>query len=142
MKDINTVILLGRATKDSELKFTNQGFPILEFSIAVNRSKKVGDKYEDEVSYFNLTLFGTYGEKMKQYVVKGTQVAVEGELRQERWEKDGQKHSKVGIIVKSLQLIGGKPGGQSSGGQNFEGGPDNQGAAPANNNQFEDDIPF
>ena len=103
--DINSTILNGRLTRDSEVKFTNGGLAICTFSIASNKRKKVGDQWEDEASFFECTLFGKYGETMSQYLAKGQQVTVQGELQQQRWEKDGDKHSKVVIIVSTVQLL-------------------------------------
>ncbi|MDR1785045.1 MAG: single-stranded DNA-binding protein [Spirochaetaceae bacterium] len=160
MSDVNHVILIGRLTRDAELKYTAGGYPISNFAIAVNRRKKSGDQWVDEVSYFDITLFGKSAEALKQYLVKGKQVAVEGELRQDRWEQDGQPRSKVVIVANNVQLLG---GGQSTGGS----GPAQSGyppqGAPAQRysppqgdppqtqdpprqggyeDDFEDDIPF
>jgi single-strand DNA-binding protein len=114
MTDLNRVFLIGRLTRDAELKFTQSGQAVGKFSIAVNRKRKVGDQWEDEANFFDATLWGRQAESLNQYLVKGKQVGLDGELRQDRWEQDGQKRSKVEIIVNNIQLLG---GGQSSGGQ-------------------------
>jgi len=108
MKDLNHVVLIGRLTRDAELKHLNTGTAICIFFIAVNRSVKRGDKWEDEASFFDVSLFGKQGEAVAQYLTKGQQVAVAGELKQDRWEKDGQKHSRVVIVADTVQLLGGK----------------------------------
>lgn len=154
--DINVVTLVGRLTRDSELKYTNSGTAVCKFSLAVNRKKRSGDQWTDEVSYFDVVLWGKQGEALQQYLSKGKQVAVSGELRQNRWEQDGQSRSKVEIIANNLQLLGGNtgggnsnygggrseaPSGKQSNNQTFGGG----GFQPSNNNgseNFEDDIPF
>jgi len=105
MTDINRVFLVGRLTRDADLQFTNSGTPISKFSIAVNRSKKNGDKWEDEVSFFDITQWGKMAESLVKYLLKGKQIAVEGELRQSRWEKDGQPYSKVEIQASHIQLL-------------------------------------
>lgn len=110
MKNINTVTLVGRLTRDSELKQTSAGFSILGFSIANNYSKKAGDSWEDQANFFNCKMFGKRAESLAQYMTKGQQVAVSGELRQERWEQEGQTRSSVVIIVHDVELIGGKDG--------------------------------
>ena len=112
MKDINQVTLVGRLTRDPELKYATSGTAILGFDIAVNRSVKKGDNWTDEASFFNCTLFGKQAEAVSKYMEKGKQVAVAGELTQDRWERDGQKHSRVKIICNSLQLLGGKSEGK------------------------------
>ena len=113
MADINRVILVGRLTRDAELKYTGSGIPVCTFSIAVNRRRKNGETWEDEASFFDIVLWGRMGETLNQYLVKGKQVCVEGELRQNRWEQDGQPRSKVEIIATNFQLVGGNPGGAS-----------------------------
>jgi single-strand DNA-binding protein len=86
-------------------------------SIAVNRSKKEGDQWTDEVNYFDVTIWGKTAENLKQYLQKGKQIAVDGYLKQDRWQKDGQNFSKVTIVANNVQLLGGKSeGGQSAGG--------------------------
>ncbi|MDA3940352.1 MAG: single-stranded DNA-binding protein [Spirochaetia bacterium] len=152
--DINVVTLVGRLTRDSELKYTNSGTAVCKFSLAVNRKKRSGDQWTDEVSYFDVVLWGKQGEALQQYLGKGKQVAVSGELRQNRWEQDGQNRSKVEIIANNIQLLGGNTGG---GNNNFGGGQSDAPSGRPSNNQsfgsfqpsknngpenFEDDIPF
>lgn len=101
---INTVAIAGNVTRDAELKYTNSGAAVCEVSVAVN------DKYKDtdKVYYFDATLFGKFAESVQKYLLKGTPVAITGKLVQDRWEKDGQKRSKVGIVVDQLQMFGRK----------------------------------
>ena len=126
MADLNHVTLIGRLTRDAELKYTPGGLAISSFSIAVNRRRKNGDQWVDEVSYFDINLYGKPAESLKQYLTKGKQVAVDGELRQDRWEKDGQNHSRVYIAANNVQLLGG-----NTGSSNYSNAG---GYAPANNN--------
>lgn len=112
MTDLNNVFLIGRLTRDMEIRYSNGGMAIGRFSLAVNRSKKTGDKWEDEANFFDCSLFGKTAETMSQYLAKGKQVAVSGELRQSRWEQDGQNRSRVEIAVNNIQLLGGKSEGQ------------------------------
>jgi single-strand DNA-binding protein len=113
MADVNHVVLVGRLTRDAELKYTTNGFPISTFSLAINRRRKNGEQWVEEANFFDVTLYGKTAEALKAYLVKGKQVAVEGELRQDRWEQDGQPRSKVLISANNIQLLG---GGNSSGG--------------------------
>lgn len=113
MADVNVVVLVGRLTRDAELKYTNSGMPISHFSIAVNRKRKQGDQWVDEASFFEVDYWGKGAEAVNQYMIKGKQVAVEGELRQDRWEQDGQSRSKVIINAQNVQLLGGGQGGPS-----------------------------
>jgi len=116
MADVNHVILIGRLTRDAELKYTSGGQAVCKFAIAVNRRKKSGDQWVEEASFFDIVLWGRSGETLNQYLVKGKQVAVEGELHQNRWEQDGQARSKVEIMAVNVQLLGGTSGSNASGG--------------------------
>lgn len=113
MLDLNCVTIVGRLTRDAELKHTAGGMAVTKFSIAVNRRRKVNDQWEDEASFFDVTLWGKQGEALNQYLLKGKQVGINGELRQERWEKDGQNRSRVEIVASGIQLLGGQSGGAS-----------------------------
>jgi single-strand DNA-binding protein len=108
MTDNNVVSINGRLVRDAELRFSTSGTAVLRFSIAVNRSVKKGDKWEDEASFFDCAMFGKMAESVSKYLSKGKQVSIIGELVQNRWEQDGQSRSKVEIIVNKLQLLGGK----------------------------------
>jgi single-strand DNA-binding protein len=116
MADVNHVTLIGRLTRDAELKYTTTGFPISNFSLALNRRRKNGDQWIDEANFFDVSLFGKSAEGLKAYLLKGKQVAVEGELRQDRWEQDGQPRSKVIISATNVQLLGSGQGAPSGGG--------------------------
>jgi len=153
--DINQVILVGRITRDAELRYTASGTALCNFSIAVNRRVKKGEQWSDEASFFDLTLWDKQAENLNKYLVKGTQIAVQGELRQDRWEKDGQKQSKVQVFVSNLQLLGSARGGAGEGR-----GPESSYSAPSrpesqrsqapqkpatedfDPHAYEDDIPF
>jgi len=145
-------VLIGRLTRDAELKYSSGGAAICRFSLAINRRKKQGDEWVEEANFFDVVLFGKSGESINQYLVKGKQVAVEGELHQNRWEQDGQSRSKVEIYANNVQLLGG--GGGGSGGGSYgggaqarpareQGGPARDQEAPARgSDDFNDDIPF
>ena len=149
MADLNHVTLIGRLTRDADLKYTASGYAVSKFSIAVNRSVKRGDNWETDVSFFEIVLWGKKAESLNKYLLKGKQIGVDGELRQERWQQDGQNRSKVEVVANNVQLLGG-------GNQNSEGGNGNQsgGAKPQssrpptqsyerhNDDGFTDDVPF
>lgn len=101
---LNKVMLAGNITRDPELK-SAAGTTVLEFSIAVNERKKVDGEWTEEPNYFDLTMFGTRAEKVSGFLKKGTKVAIIGRLKQSRWEKDGQKRSKVSIVVDDLEFM-------------------------------------
>lgn len=108
MTDLNNVILIGRVTHDINDKafgYIGSGTAKLTLSIAVNRSVKRGDKWEDEVSFFEVIVWGKPAESLKTRLSKGKRIAVSGELKQKRWEKDGQKFSKIVVNAESVQLL-------------------------------------
>ena len=105
-EDLNRVIIIGRLTRDVELKYTNSGYAIGVMSIASNKRRKVGDDWIDEGHFFDVSLFGKRAESLSQYLTKGTQIAVEGQLKQDRWEQEGIKRSKVTIEANNIQLLG------------------------------------
>ncbi|MDR0409115.1 MAG: single-stranded DNA-binding protein [Spirochaetaceae bacterium] len=168
MIDLNHVSLIGRLTRDAEYKVLPSGQAVCNFSIAVNRRRKNGDSWEDEANYFDIVLWGKQADSLNRYLVKGKQIGVDGELRQDRWQQDGQNRSKVVISAVNVQLLGGGPGqggvgtysGSQSGGyspapggvyqpsggggnQYGETGDMNGGARNVpSDNQFTDDIPF
>ncbi|MDR2534572.1 MAG: single-stranded DNA-binding protein [Treponema sp.] len=115
MPDLNHVILIGRLTRDAELKYTANGQAVCKFSIAVNRRRKNGEQWVDEANFFDIVVWGRQGEALGQYLVKGKLIGVDGELRQDRWEQDGQNRSKVEIVANNLQLLGGAPSSSSGG---------------------------
>lgn len=112
MTDINKVMLIGRLTKDIDTNdFANvgtTGMARLNFSIAVNRSRKQGEEWIDEVSYFDITAWSKLAERVAQSAQKGTQVCVEGFLKQDRWEKDGKKNSRITIVADNIQILSGR----------------------------------
>ena len=144
MTDLNQVVLVGRLTRDAELKYTNSGFAILKFSLASNRSIKRDDNWQEEVSFFNAVIFGKRAESLAQYMLKGKQIGIAGELRQDRWEQEGQSRSRVEIVVNNLQFLGGKGSGASSASYTppTESPAGNQVDAPPMADDFNDDIPF
>lgn len=107
MADLSIAVLVGRLTRDSELKYTSGGSPICSFSVATSSRKKNGDQWIDEASFWDIELWGKQGESLNQYLVKGKQVAIEGSMRQDRWEKDGQPRMKVVVNANTVQLLGG-----------------------------------
>ena len=116
-QDLNHVAVIGHLTRDLENEkfgYTSGGMAVANISIAVNRSKKSGDQWTEEVSYFDVTIFGKAAENLKPYLVKGKAIAVDGYLKQDRWEKDGQKNSKVYIVANSIQLLGGKESSENN----------------------------
>ena len=104
MNDTNNVTIIGRLTRDSELTYTNTGTPICKFSIAF--SSYAGKDKDNYTSFIAIVLWGKQGESISQYLLKGKQICVTGELRQDRWQQEGQNRSKVEIVASNVQLLG------------------------------------
>ena len=143
MTDLNHVIEIGRLTRDiseRDFGYTTGGTARLNLSIAVNRSEKRGGEWADKVSFVDVTVWGKTAENIITYLHKGKQIAVDGYLDQQRWEKDGVKYSKVVIIADNVQLLGGNENGQQSAPQAQQPAGDYQSAG--SDDDFPDEIPF
>ena len=139
MTDLNDIIEIGRLTRDiseRDFGYTAGGTARLNLSIAVNRSEKRNGAWQDKVSYFDVTVWGKIAEIIKPYLHQGKQIAVHGYLDQQRWEKDGQKFSKVVIVANTVQLLGGNENNAAP----QEPAGDYQSAGSGDD--FPEDIPF
>ena len=141
MTDLNHVVEIGRLTRDisgRDFGYTAGGTARLNISIAVNRSEKRNGQWADKANFFDVTVWGKTAENIKPYLHKGKQIAVDGYLDQQRWEKDGQKYSKVCIIANNVQLLGGNDSGTQGGIPQEPAG----GYSDADGGEFPEDIPF
>lgn len=103
---INRVTISGNLTRDLELRSTSSGMPIASFGIAVNdRRKNQNGEWEDYPNFIDCVMFGARAESISRFVSKGTKVAIEGKLRWSQWEKDGQKRSKLEVIVDEIDIM-------------------------------------
>lgn len=105
-KNINTVVIAGRTTKDPEIKVTPSGTAVLSLSLAVNDTKKNAQgEWEDVVDFFDCKVFGKRAESLAQYIPKGSKLTINGRLHQDRWQaQDGTNRSRVLIIVQDIEL--------------------------------------
>lgn len=104
---INRVLISGNLTRDPELRQTGGGTQVLSFGVAVNdrrRNPQTGE-WEDYPNFIDCTMFGARAEALSRYLSKGTKVAIEGKLRWSQWERDGQKRSKIEVIVDELEFM-------------------------------------
>lgn len=160
MGDLSVAVLVGRLTRDAELKYTQSGQAVCHFAVATSSRVKKGDQWVDESSFWDVDLWGKRAESVSQYLTKGKLVAVQGDMRQDKWEQEGQSRMKVKITANDVQLLG--SGGAS--GASYGGGPgysrgEERGPAPRNPEagsrpqarptdrgsgaeDFTDDIPF
>ncbi len=152
MASFNKVILVGNLTRDPELRYIPSGTAVSDIGLAVNDRIKRGDQWVDEATFIDITLWGRTAEIANEYLSKGSSVLIEGRLKLDRWEKDGQKHSKLKVIGERLQMLGGREGGGGGGGR---GGRGSSGGSrgddqsnydddymPAGGPPPSDDIPF
>lgn len=112
-KSINQVILMGRLTRDPEVRTTTTGKTITSFSIAVDRGGQ-----EDQADFFDVTAWEKLGELVSQYLSKGRRCLVQGRLRQDSWDdkETGKKRSKVEVVATDVTFLDGPNGGENAGG--------------------------
>ena len=114
MSSYNRVIQVGNLTRDIELRYTGSGMAVADVSIAVNDRVKKNDQWIEETSFFDWTLWGRTAEVANEYLAKGSSVLLEGKAKQDRWEKDGNKRTKVKFVCDRLQLLGSKDSSSTS----------------------------
>lgn len=110
MTDINSLTVIGRIVRDLDENsyiVLESGTARANVSIAVNHSVKKDGQWIDDTSFFDITIWGKTAENLKPYLTKGKQIAVSGYLKQDRWEKDGKKNSRVYIVAETVELVGG-----------------------------------
>ena len=110
---INRVIISGNLTRDPELRQTAGGLPVLGFGVAVNDRRKNNQtgEWEDYPNFVDCTMFGTRAQSVMRFLSKGSKVVIEGKLRWSQWERDGQKRSKLEVIVDEIEFMSSRNGG-------------------------------
>lgn len=104
---INRVNISGNLTRDPEMRCTASGMQVLSFGVAVNdraKNPQTGE-WENRPNFVDCTMFGARAEAVSRYISKGSKVAIEGKLRWSQWEKDGQKRSKIEVIVDEIEFM-------------------------------------
>ena len=152
---INRVIISGNLTRDPELRSTAGGMPVLGFGVAVNdrRKNQQTGEWEDYPNFVDCTMFGARAEALSRYLNKGTKVSIEGKLRWSQWEREGQKRSKIEVIVDELEFMSSRGDSSSYGGGMGGGYSAPAPAAPAyapapapvvdaSSSVYDEDIPF
>ena len=157
MANLNKVMLMGNLTRDPEIRHTPKGLAVAELSMAINRTWKdeQGQKQE-ETTFVEVTFYGRTAELAQQYLTKGRPVYVEARLRLDTWDdkETGKKRNKLKLIGENMQFLSSGQGGASSQGGGYSqpsasraaeqssGPPQGASAAPMDDFQEEDDIPF
>lgn len=110
---INRVVISGNLTRDPEQRSTASGMTVLGFGVAVNdrRKNQQTGEWEDYPNYIDCTMFGKRADAVSRFLSKGSKVAIEGKLRWSQWERDGQRRSKVEVVVEEIVLMSGKASG-------------------------------
>ena len=115
MPSFNKVLLMGNLTKDVELRFLASGSPVADMGLAVNRKYKKNDEWVEEVAFIDVTVWGKQAENCAEYLQKGSPVFIEGRLKFEQWETDGQKRSKLKVEAQTVQFLSNKTEGSAGG---------------------------
>ncbi len=120
----NKVILLGNLTRDPELRHISGGSQaVANIGLAVNRRWRTPEgEQREETTFVDCEAWGKTAEVMCQYLAKGRPVFIEGRLKLDQWEKEGQKHSKLKVVVENFQFV---DSGQGRGGEGGESGGGN-----------------
>ncbi len=115
--NINSVVISGNLTRDPEIRTTQTGTAVLMFGIAVNDRRKNNrtGEWEDYANFIDCTMFGSRAQNIAQYLSKGSKVTIEGKLRWSQWERDGQKRSKIDVVVKDIDLVSSRGGDRQDG---------------------------
>jgi single-strand DNA-binding protein len=158
MANLNKVLLIGRLTRDPETRSVASGNAVVSFGLAVNRTytrRDSGEKVE-ETCFVDVEAWGRTGETIARYMKKGRQIFIEGRLKFDSWERDGQRRSKLSVVADTFQFIDSNASrdGDSGGGWSREGGSSGGGGArkgrapvgaretPQDDYGDADDIPF
>ena len=148
---INRVVISGNLTRDPEVRTTQSGMPVMSLGIAVNDRRKNNQtgEWEDYANFIDCTMFGNRAQNVSQYLSKGQRVMIEGKLRYSQWERDGQKRSKIEVIIDDLDFASNRGGsGQGSYGSGQSGSDLSAYSAPntpvidTSSSVYDDDIPF
>ncbi|MEX0791492.1 MAG: single-stranded DNA-binding protein [Pirellulaceae bacterium] len=123
MASFNRVILVGNVTRDIDIRYLQSGMAVTDLGLAVNdRRKNQAGEWIEETTFVDVTLWGRTAEVAGEYLGKGSSVLVEGRLKLDSWETDGQKRSKLKVIGEKMQMLGGRGGGGAPAGGGGGGG--------------------
>lgn len=157
-RGVNKAILLGNLGKDPEVRYTQSGSAVCNFSMATTRAYKSGEEWKEETEWHNIVVFGRNAERCSQYLQKGSQVYIEGRIQTRKWEdRDGNSRYTTEVVANDIQFLSRSKGPQDnaggysgSGGQGSSRRPENAGAPsgaddfPGPDEGFDpnDDVPF
>ncbi len=135
MANLNKVMLIGNLTRDPDLKYTAGNQALCELGLAVNRRYRTKEGEDrEETTFVDCEAWGKQAEVLKQYMAKGRPLFIEGRLKLDTWEdKEGQKRSKMRVVIENFQFLGGGQGGGQGAAreEGAEGAKGARGKAPA-----------
>lgn len=137
---INRVVISGNLTRDPELRTTASGTSVLALGVAVNDRRKNAQtgEWEDYPNFVDCTMFGARAEAVSKFLSKGQKVAIEGKLRWSQWERDGQKRSKIEVIVDEIEFMSSRNEASSYSTQNSS----TQAPSSSLPDVYDEEIPF
>jgi len=111
MVSVNKVMIIGRITRDPEVRYTQGGSAVANFGVALNRTYKVKDELKEETTFVDVCAWGKTAEFVNKYFNKGKNIFIEGRLNMREWEgQDGMKRSKLEVVADNIQFVGDKNG--------------------------------
>ena len=116
-RGVNKAILLGNLGKDPEVRYTQSGSAVANFSLATTERRKQGDQWVDHTEWHNIVVFGKTAENCSQYLQRGSQVYIEGRIQTRKWEdKDGNTRYMTEVVANDVQFLSRTKGREDGGG--------------------------
>lgn len=120
MASYNRVILVGNMTRDPDLRYTPSGMPVCEIGLAINDRRRTPEgEWIEDTTFIDVTLWAKQAETCNQYLSKGSPVLIEGRLKMDQWEQDGQKRSRLRVVGEKMQMLGSRNSGSGSQGRSY-----------------------
>ena len=149
MPNFNKVILMGNVVRDPELRYTPSGTAVTDVTLAVNRSFGSGEDRKKETLFIDVVAWSRSAETICRYVKRGDPLHVEGRLKLDQWESNGEKRSKIRVVLENFQFLtkAESSGYGDSAGRSYDSRPPQQSEEPRqerrdNNSVNEDEVPF
>ena len=105
MASINVVTLVGNITRDAELRYTPGGTAVTDLGVAINERRRVGEEWQEETTFVDVTVWGKTAEVVCEQIGKGDTVAIQGRLKLDTWEADGEKRAKLKVVCENIQFL-------------------------------------
>lgn len=132
---LNTVVLIGRLTRDPELRYTSNATAVTNFSIAVDKGYKSDDDTQPTADFFNIVCWNKLAEVVAQYMTKGRLIAVQGRLQSRNYEYNGQKRTAVEVIAETVKFLDKQENSNNTNSKNYD-------TSQLDFNDEDDDLPF